>query len=297
MLLKYLGMLAILMLFATVSLAKDAKRPPITGIAFVRIYAKDPAASRKFYLERLRLPEVPCAGTNCAQFQVNKDQYVQIVPAGERNNGMEVVAFRTTDLEALRQYLAAHQVKVPGLVVENPDGSREFEIVDAEGHHIAFLQPGKDNGKRGGISHRMIHVGFVVKDRATMDKFYRDVLGFKPYWYGGFQQDHTIWVSSQVPDGTDWLEYMLDIPADASHHQLGVQNHFSLGTANINDAVAGLEKSGWTPTPQEHTQMGRDGKRQLNVWDPDEVRVEFMEFSPSEKPCCSDFTAEHPKAD
>jgi hypothetical protein len=31
------------------------------------------------------------------------------------------------------------------------------------------------------------------------------------------------------------------------------------------------------------------------VFDPDEVRVEFMDFSPSQKPCCSDFTAPHPQ--
>jgi len=40
--------------------------------------------------------------------------------------------------------------------------------------------------------------------------------------------------------------------------------------------------------------MGRDGKRQLNVFDPDLTRIELMEFKPAEKPCCSDFTAPHP---
>jgi hypothetical protein len=74
-------------------------------------------------------------------------------------------------------------------------------------------------------------------------------------------------------------------------------NHFSLGIGDINDAAAGLAKSGWKPTEQEHTQVGRDGKRQLNVWDPDDVRIEFMEFKPAQKPCCSDFTAQHPSAD
>ena len=40
--------------------------------------------------------------------------------------------------------------------------------------------------------------------------------------------------------------------------------------------------------------MGRDGKVQLNLFDPDLTRVEFMEFLPAEKPCCSDFTGKHP---
>ena len=40
--------------------------------------------------------------------------------------------------------------------------------------------------------------------------------------------------------------------------------------------------------------MGRDGKWQLNLYDPDDTRIEFMEFTPKEKPCCSEFTGPHP---
>jgi hypothetical protein len=40
--------------------------------------------------------------------------------------------------------------------------------------------------------------------------------------------------------------------------------------------------------------MGRDGKGQFNLWDPDDVRVELMNFHATEKPCCSAFTAEDP---
>jgi hypothetical protein len=40
--------------------------------------------------------------------------------------------------------------------------------------------------------------------------------------------------------------------------------------------------------------MGKDGKWQLNVFDPDLTRVELMEFKPVEKPCCSGFTGPHP---
>jgi len=41
--------------------------------------------------------------------------------------------------------------------------------------------------------------------------------------------------------------------------------------------------------------MGKDGKWQLNVYDPNGTRVELMEFTPKEKPCCSEFTAPHPQ--
>jgi len=45
----------------------------------------------------------------------------------------------------------------------------------------------------------------------------------------------------------------------------------------------------------EAPKIGRDGKWQLNLYDPDETRVELMEFTPVEKPCCSEYTGPHPK--
>jgi catechol 2,3-dioxygenase-like lactoylglutathione lyase family enzyme len=279
------------------ALAAVSQRPPITGVAYVRISTNDMEASHKFYTERLKLPEVPCAENDCKRYQVSKSQYVEVIKANGEVNGMNLVAFHTSDVEALRKYLAAHNVKVPKELQKNADGSREFQVTDPEGHRVAFVQPGKGSGKRGGISHRLFHVGFVVKDRAAEDRFYKDVLGFRPYWYGGHTDDHPIWISQQVPDGTDWMEYMLDIPSDASHRTLGVQNHFALGISNIQDAVSGLAKSGWKPDDREHAQLARDGKWQLNTYDPDDVRVEFMEFKPVEKPCCSEFTGKHPSAD
>jgi len=32
----------------------------------------------------------------------------------------------------------------------------------------------------------------------------------------------------------------------------------------------------------------------LNLYDPDETRVEFMEFTPIERPCCSEYAGQHP---
>ena len=46
--------------------------------------------------------------------------------------------------------------------------------------------------------------------------------------------------------------------------------------------------------PPAAKQMGKDGKWQLNVYDPDGTRVELMEFRPKERPCCSEFTAPYP---
>jgi hypothetical protein len=40
--------------------------------------------------------------------------------------------------------------------------------------------------------------------------------------------------------------------------------------------------------------IGLDGKYQLNLYDPDGIRTEVMNFHATEKPCCSPFTAEDP---
>jgi catechol 2,3-dioxygenase-like lactoylglutathione lyase family enzyme len=133
----------------------------------------------------------------------------------------------------------------------------------------------------------------VVKDRAAMDKFYKDVLGFHVYWSGGMKDGATDWVDMQVPDGTDWIEYMLNVPENADKHTLGVMNHIALGVPDVRTAAKELEAKG-IKLP-EQPKIGRDGKWQLNLYDPDDTRVELMEFAPVEKPCCAEFTGPHPK--
>jgi hypothetical protein len=40
--------------------------------------------------------------------------------------------------------------------------------------------------------------------------------------------------------------------------------------------------------------IGKDGKYQFNLYDPDGIRTELMNFHATEKPCCSPFTATDP---
>ncbi len=131
-----------------------------------------------------------------------------------------------------------------------------------------------------------------MRDRAAEDRFYKDILGFHVYWQGGMHEDEVSWVSMQVPEGTAWLEYMLNIPTNADHHTIGVMNHLALGVSNISATKDKLLTNGWHLG--EEPKIGRDGKWQLNLYDPDGTRVEFMEFTPVEKPCCSSFMGLHP---
>jgi hypothetical protein len=44
----------------------------------------------------------------------------------------------------------------------------------------------------------------------------------------------------------------------------------------------------------EKPKIGKDGKGQFNMYDPDGIRAELMNFHATEKPCCSAFTADDP---
>jgi len=141
----------------------------------------------------------------------------------------------------------------------------------------------------------LIHAGFVVYHRDAEDRFYRDIFGFHLYWHGASNDGHPDeWVAMQVPDGTDWLEYMLNQPEHMDLRLTGIMNHISLGVTDMKKAQARMESHGWKPHGDEAPEIGRDGKWQLDVFDPDLTRVELMEFRPTQKPCCFDFTGQHP---
>jgi hypothetical protein len=71
-------------------------------------------------------------------------------------------------------------------------------------------------------------------------------------------------------------------------------DHFSLGVVSMPDTIAILAKNHCEGPDCTKSQLGKDGKLQLNLYDPDHTRVEFMEFTPQQDPCCSPFTAKHP---
>ncbi len=151
---------------------------------------------------------------------------------------------------------------------------------------------GAETGTAGAISHKLIHAGIIVKDAEAENRFYGDALGFHVYWHGGMKPDVMQWLAMQVPDGTDWIEYMLHIPADADKRTRGVMYHISLGVPSVAAAAKELEAKGYHGF--EEPKIGKDGKWQLNLYDPDFTRVELMEFTPVEKPCCAEFTGKHP---
>ena len=88
-----------------------------------------------------------------------------------------------------------------------------------------------------------------------------------------------------MPDGSDWLEYMLNVGDNPSPRLRGIMNHLALGVPSVREAQREMLRR--DPQLAEKPQIGRDGKWQLNLYDPNPTRVELMEPKRVRKPCCS----------
>jgi len=279
-------------------------RPAVTGISHLAVYARDLAASDHFYAHILGGQKAPdpenAAGV---RYYFGPRQFVEVLPApqGQGPSMLAHVAYTTSDAAALRSYLAGHGTTASELRTGS-DGSRWFTARDPEGNEVQFVQGGGSRAKipPSAISGRIIHVGYLVHNRAAEDRFYRELLGFRPYWYGAMKENAVDWVSQQVPNGRDWLEYMMVGPGSTvaedrvDARQLGVLNHVSLGVPNMEAAVTRLYAEDRLSERHDGPSMGRDGKWQANLYDPDGTRIELMEYHAVAKPCCSSFTAADP---
>jgi catechol 2,3-dioxygenase-like lactoylglutathione lyase family enzyme len=301
------GVASLAMSLAATATIAASPRPPISAVSHIAVYASDPAATKRFYVHDLGAtqgtdPENPRG----VRYYFSARQFVEVLPLpnGPASiNRLDHIAFATPDAEGMRHYLAEAGLPVPNAITTTP-GESWFEVQDPEGNRVQFVQsraaPTLVLSDRR-FSDHIIHVGFIVHDRALEDGFYRKVLGFRPYWFGGNENAKPTWISQQVPDGADWLEYMLvdppqgrGIPAGMSQTVLGIFNHFSLGVMNIEAVYTRLwneeRLTGQDGTPK----IGRDAKWQLNLHDPDGTRAEIMELHAIGKPCCSPFTASDP---
>jgi catechol 2,3-dioxygenase-like lactoylglutathione lyase family enzyme len=257
------------------------------------LYVSDLKASRTFYKDFLGFAE-PYAlkredgSDRIAFIKINDEQYIELFAETPRQDGhLNHIAFYTDSASAMRAFLASRGVKVPATVEKGRIGNSNFNIVDPDGHTVEIVQYEPDSWtlrEKGRfmpdtrISTHIAHIGVLVGAFDPAMKFYGDILGFEDIWRGGQSSDVLSWVNMRVPDGKDYLEFMLySAPQDAA--QSGVKNHICLITPDIKAAVAILESR---PSRKSYPRaieikIGRNGKRQANLFDPDGTRIELME--------------------
>jgi len=287
-------------------------RPQITGVSHIAVYATDGLKTADFYQRIVGCDKMADFEDHPGiRYTFTDTQYVEVMPLPPDvgTDRLDHIAFRTSNAEAMRRYLQGHGVPVPDHInVSKTDSKVKWlDVKDFEGNKVQFVE---DRGDAATVlvdpklvGHHIIHIGMLIRNRAEADSFYRDVLGFHLYWHGGMDPAKTDWVAMQVPDGTDWLEYMLTsgvsgsgAPIHISQNSLGVLNHLSVGVPNMAAAVATLKSESRVGPRASGPQIGKDGKWQFNDFDPDGTRLEYMEFTPVQTPCCSPFTGPHPSA-
>jgi len=262
-------------------------RPRIVGLSHVAFRVSDVARARSFYQHLLGYPTVP--SPQGLRVGVNDRQYVELrggLQPGE--DRLDHLALQTDAVEAMRLYLASRGIEVPAAVGRDESGNRAFTVRDPEGRVVELVEhsdaawprsaPSPAAEAAGPLSRRILHAGILVGDLAAANRFYGDVLGLTETWRGSRSGTELSWTNMKVPDGDDYVEFMLyaQLPAPDTR---GTAHHICLEVADIEEARARLAKrvgaAGYT-RPLE-ARVGTNRKRQLNLFDADGTRVELME--------------------
>ena len=273
--------------------AAEPVRPRITGISHAAFYVTDMAKARAFYegflgfASPFSLPRKN--GGELVWIKINDRQTVELFPASEISpeaDRLYHIAVETDDAEAMRVYLAAKGVTVPEKVGVGKIGNKNYFIKDPNGNTVEIVEYMADGWtkREAGkalpdtrISTRMSHVGIMVGQFDASMKFYGEILGFKEIWRGGGGKMLS-WVNLQVPDGQDYIEFML-YNTPPTRDTLLTKHHICLEVEDV--AKAGEILKGRTLPegckPPTEMKTGVNGKRQINYFDPDGTRVEIME--------------------
>jgi catechol 2,3-dioxygenase-like lactoylglutathione lyase family enzyme len=288
---KLIGSLAVLTLLA---LAPAVERPKILGVAHFAVFVSDLAKARDFYQGLLGYEEpftLPAAdgAVEIAFVKINDTQWIELFNRPSAGEGqLNHIALYTDDAERMRAYLGAKGVKVPASVPTGRTGNKNFMIKDPDGHDVEIVeyQPdswtAKDSGRHlpaSRIAERAMHVGILVGRLESADAFYGGILGFREFWRGSAANSKTLsWVNMQVPDGSDYVEFMLydEMPAAANR---GSAHHICLVVPDADEAIAKLDARPARKAYERPVAIrtGINRKRQINLFDPDGTRVELME--------------------
>jgi catechol 2,3-dioxygenase-like lactoylglutathione lyase family enzyme len=275
---------------------QPVQRPKITGISHVGYFVSDLPKTIAFWHDFLGFDESYDLkkkngdGVRIAFIKINDHQHIELFnePPTVPHNMMSHLCFTVDDIEQMRAYLRSQGIDVkPSNGGKTRTGDYAFEIKDPDGMLVEFVQslPTGLEAQAAGkfepetrISTKIYHLGFLVGDSQKSLDFYGRILGFKETWRGGGNPKELSWINMQVPDGIDYVEFMLyrNLP-DPS--KWGTKNHISLEVPDVAKAVATLEARPAFKTYGRPliVATGINGKRQVNIYDPDGTRVELME--------------------
>jgi catechol 2,3-dioxygenase-like lactoylglutathione lyase family enzyme len=291
---KRLAICLVLLNFALAVRAGDQpQRPRILGISHIGFYVSDLQKARRFYEDFLGFAEPydlkhDDGSVSLAFVKINDDQTIELSTDPPKQDGqLSHIAFYTDSAEGMREYLASRGIKVPDKVPRGKIGNLNFTIKDPDGHSVEIVEYTPDSWatqQRGKyipatrIADHMPHVGVTIAALDPSMQFYGDILGFREFWRGSSSGKVLSWVDMRVPDGEDYLEFMLYAnPPDA--RSLGVMNHLCLVVPDMQKAVDILKARAVAAhyTLPIEIKVGKNGKRQANLFDPDGTRVELME--------------------
>jgi len=281
-------------------------RPKITGISHVGYFVSDLPAALRFWHDLLgydqyfELKKKDSDETRIAFIKINDHQHIELFNEAPTspNNYMSHICFTVDNVENMRTYLRANGFSVkPGDGSKTKAGDYAFEIKDPDGMIVEFIQslPDSVESKAAGkfmppdrISTKIYHAGFLVGNSEKSIDFYGRILGFTETWRGGANPKELSWINMKVPDGDDYVEFMLY--SKLPDGKYGTKNHLSLSVPNIDKAVEQLKahpayKAYADGNKQVVINTGVNQKRQVNLYDPDGTRVELMEpFTVTGKP-------------
>jgi len=274
--------------------AADATmRPRIVGIAEVSLFVHDLEKSRAFYKEFLGFDE-PYAlkredgSVSQSWIKVSDRQTIELVPEEAAGSDRLIrISLQVDDAEAMRRYLAARSVKTPDGITKGKTGDPSFSVRDPDDHVVEFVQYVPDGwGRReqgkflpeSRVSTRISHVGLLVGDLEAGLAFFRGILGGTETWRGGANPNVLTWVNVKLPEGEDYLEFILYAALPAPNKRGGT-HHLCLEVPDVEKTKATLmaraARIGYTREIEIKTGINR--RRQINLFDPDGTRVEVME--------------------
>lgn len=286
--------------------AVPVERPRIVGIANFVVMTDSIEDARMHYGHYLGYSEAfqhtrPGVEGEISVFKVNDTQFIELSPTLQREEDDKLIqiGFETANAQQLRDYLAQEGYEVPATVEKDADGNLSFRIADPEGHRVEFveyLDGSLQNSVKGQflteerISDHMLHVGIHVYDEELTSTLYQDILGFRPLWRGGNSDGPAEWVSLLVPDGNNWVEYMIsDRNTPPDPQRLGVLHHVCVGTTReMQQLFDEVVDRGYKGTRQPH--IARDGRWLAHFYDKHNTRTEAMIRKPVETPCCGEMT-------